>query len=142
MRRIVSGRFELGVTAGEAIAYFTPEGERSWAPGWSPAYPAGSPSEDPGTVFTTEHAGHETIWVIRDIDRVGCSAAYARVTPGLHAGEVRVGCRDVRDGSCVVSVTYDITLLTGADSELLQPYSEGNFAAMMDEWAHAVTKQL
>jgi hypothetical protein len=28
MRRVVSGRFELGVSAEEAIDFFTPEGER------------------------------------------------------------------------------------------------------------------
>ena len=92
MRRVVSGHFELTVPAKEAIGFFTPEGEKDWVPGWNPTYPAGEPSEKPGTVFITDVGGMHTIWLIQEIDRSGCTAGYSRVTPNHHAGTVKISC--------------------------------------------------
>ena len=77
MKHVSSGQFELPLSAAEAIWLFTPEGERVWEPGWNPQYPAGDPSEAPGTVFTTAAHSSETIWVIVEIDRSEGSATYA-----------------------------------------------------------------
>ena len=138
MRRVVSGSFELGVSAGEAIEFFTPEGEREWVPGWSPVYPGGEPSESPGTVFVTDAHGVDTIWLIQMIDREACSAAYARVTPGHHAGTVRVDCADRQQGGCSVSVIYEMSLLPGGDPSALDAYNDESFDAMMSQWATEV----
>ncbi len=94
VKRVVSGKFELPVSAAEAIHFFTPEGERAWVPGWNPVYPAGEASELPGTVFTTDAHGVETIWVVQKINRNDYSSAYSRVTPGHYAGTVKVQCED------------------------------------------------
>lgn len=138
LKRVASGHFGLPLSAKAAIAFFTPEGERDWVPGWNPVYPGGQPSEIPGTVFTTDVGGVDTIWLVQEIDRANCRAAYVRVTPGRHAGIVRVGCSDGSDGSCRVDVTYEMSLLPGADPRVLDTYDEGPFQAMMDEWATEV----
>ena len=64
MKRVGEGQFELPIAAAEAINLFTPEGERAWAPGWSPEYPAGEASESTGTVFTTD----DRDWELRHAD--------------------------------------------------------------------------
>jgi hypothetical protein len=137
-RRAVSGQFDLELPAQEAIELFTPEGERAWAPGWDPTYPAGDPSESPGTVFVTDHGGVETIWLIQTIDTDECTVAYSRVTPAHHAGTVRVTCDDTPLGGCVVSVAYDMSLLPGADPSALDPYDDHPFDAMMSHWSSAI----
>ncbi|MEA2001829.1 MAG: hypothetical protein U9N84_08105 [Actinomycetota bacterium] len=142
MKRVVSGKFELPVSAAEAIRFFTPEGERVWVPGWNPVYPAGEASESSGTVFTTYAGGVETIWVVQKISRNGYSCAYSRVTPGHHAGTVKVQCVDQADGGCVVMVAYDMSLLPGSDPTELDPYDDPSFAAMMGEWANEVSGAL
>lgn len=142
MRRNASGKFELPMPAAEAIGFFTPEGERSWAPGWEPMYPTGEPSETPGTVFTTSHRDVETVWVVEQIDRDAHTSAYSRITIGHHAGTVRVRCDDQTSDQCVVSVEYDMTMLPGGRSEALDAYDEPSFAAMMKEWATRVTATL
>ena len=139
MRRVVSGQFELNVPARKAIGFFTPEGEKDWIQGWSPTYPAGEPSETPGTVFTTDVAGVDTKWLIHGIDRRGCTAAYSRITPGQHAGTVQVSCDDASDGGCVVSVTYDMSLLPGSDPTGLDAFGDAPFEAMLTEWSEAVS---
>jgi hypothetical protein len=137
MRLHSSGQFVVARPAAQAIDLFTPEGERVWAPGWDPTYPAGRPSEDPGTVFVTDSGGIETTWVVMEVDRQRATAAYVRTTPGRHAGIVRVACVDAEDGHCTATVTYDMTLL-GDDASALDAYAERNFERMMQEWSSAI----
>ena len=132
-RRRSTGRFELPIPASEAIDYFTPEGERSWAPGWDPTYPAGQPTETPGTVFVTHHGDIPTVWIIGTIDRVNHAASYSRLTSGHHAGTVRVRCDDQADHRCVVSVEYDMTALA-RDPHALDAYSDEHFSGMIRAW--------
>lgn len=139
LRRQASGEFELAIAAGTAIGYFTPEGERRWAPGWDPSYPAGDVSEKPGTVFITRHGEIETVWVIEKIDRVQNTSAYSRVTVGHHAGTVRVRCQDQPSGGCRVIVEYDMTALAPDHAGVLDAYNDEHFEAMMEEWAARVT---
>ena len=138
MRRTVSGQFDVDLPAQEAIRLFTPEGERGWIAEWNPTYPAGDPSETPGTVFITDHGDTQTVWLIQTIDTDECSVAYARVTPAHHAGTVRVACDDIAHGGCVVSVTYDMSLLPGADPSALDQYNDRSFDAMMSHWSSAI----
>src|SRR5215207_6443193 len=75
-----------------ALALFTPEGERAWAPGWDPAFPAPQRTEGPGAVFVTAHGEDTTTWVMVDQDE--CRVRYARFTPGATAGTVAVAVLD------------------------------------------------
>ena len=139
MRRNVTGQFELPVTAAEAIGCFTPEGERTWVPGWDPIYPAGERTESPGTVFITADGDVETVWVIENIDRDAYVATYCRVTAGRHAGVVRVSCDDRPNDCCVVLVEYNMTTLRPDRPQVLDAYDDDAFFAMMNEWCARVT---
>jgi hypothetical protein len=134
MRYRPSGSFALERSARNAIGLFTPEGEREWVPEWDPFYPDGNASEGPGTIFTTHAHGAQTIWVILEIDRARWRSAYARVTPGHHAGTVRVHCIDADPGRCRVHVEYDMSLLPGADSVGMHGYGSDAFESMLIEW--------
>ena len=98
-----------------ALHLFTPVGERAWAPGWDPVFPAGEAGDGgaPGTVFLT--GGSTWVVVDREPDRV----RYARVLPGVRAGTVEVRLRP--DGpDTLADVTYETTALSDApfDPEL------------------------
>jgi len=136
MRYKPAGSFSVALPTGRAIELFTPEGERGWVPGWNPVYPDRSASETPGTIFTTTANRVDTTWVIIGIDRAAGTAAYARTTPGHHAGIVRVHCEAAESdpGSFRVRVEYDMTLLEGADAAELRPYEPASFDAVMQEW--------
>jgi hypothetical protein len=137
MRQQSSGEFSVSLPLADAIACFTPEGERTWVPGWDPSYAASQMSESPGTVFTTAADGIETIWVIITIDREGGRSAYARITPGHHAGTVRVQCSEESPGQTAVVVSYDMTQL-GADPSVLESYAEPGFGEMLNEWSQLI----
>jgi hypothetical protein len=142
MRHDASGRFQLPLSAAEAIGLFTPEGERDWAPGWNPEYATGRPSEGAGTVFTTAAHGSQTIWVILEIDRASGSAGYARVTPGHHGGLVHVQCIDAGPGHSNVEVSYEMSLLGDRDASNFDAYAPERFPEMMDQWSEAILDYL
>jgi hypothetical protein len=61
----VSGTIQIPLPPSEAFAFFTPTGERAWAEGWNPRLPAVVGDETkPGTVFQTDHGGHQTTWIV------------------------------------------------------------------------------
>lgn len=130
-----SGAFSLPLSAELAIELFTPEGERGWVPGWDPDYPDGKASDIPGTIFTTRADGAETLWLIIEIERAARSATYGRITPGRHAGTVRVRCSATGTEACAIEVSYDMTLLAGADPSLLDAYQPSRFDGIMEEWS-------
>lgn len=128
--------------AAQAIGLFTPEGERQWVPGWDPAYATEDVSESPGTVFTTAVGDVETYWVIIEIDRPAGRSAYARITPGRHAGTVSVECSESGENTCEVAVSYDMTLLDGADPTHMTPYERPAFEGMLEEWSDMIVDHL
>jgi hypothetical protein len=90
-----------------ALHYFTPAGERAWAPGWDPAFPAGERGDGakPGTVFLTG----ESVWIV--VDREPDRVRYARVTPGVRAGTIEVRLRPDGEGT-LADVVYETTALS------------------------------
>jgi hypothetical protein len=109
-----------------ALHLFTPVGERAWAPGWDPVFPAGERGDGaaPGTVFLTG----ASIWVV--VDREPDRVRYARVTPGVRAGTVEVRLR--ADGPhTLADVTYETTAL---DDEPFDPD--------IAHWEHAIRRAL
>jgi hypothetical protein len=133
MNRItVSGIVRVPLPPGEALALFSPAGEREWVPGWDPTFPAGEDSS-PATAFTThEH----TVWVIADSSPD--SMRYARITPGVHAGTVEVRCESA-GGETRARVTYDLTAL--GDPAALDLFAAG-YPAMLAEWERLIAAAL
>jgi hypothetical protein len=101
-----SHTLRVPLPAERALHLFTPVGERAWAPGWDPRFPAGEQGDGgaPGTVFVTG----ESTWIV--VDREPRRVRYARVTPGVRAGTVEVRIRP--DGAhALADVTYETTAL-------------------------------
>ena len=116
-----TGTITVPLPPDQAIALFTPEGERAWVPHWDPQHHS-------DTVFTTHHA---TTWIALD---AGPEAVrYARVRPGHHAGTVEVSCRAEGTGTAA-TVTYDLTPLTDG---ALDDFGAG-YDAMLAEWERRI----
>jgi hypothetical protein len=126
MRRICKGSLHVALAPERAASLFTPEGERAWAPGWDPGFPAGPD----GPVFTTH--GGETIWVALG------GLRYARVTPGVQAGTVTVRC-EPEGGGTRAHVTYDLTALS--DAADLDGFAAG-FGELMAAWERHIAAAL
>jgi hypothetical protein len=121
-----------------AIRLFTPAGERLWVEHWKPFFPGGDPPDDgdaPGTVFATSADGHETTWVV--IERSDDERAYARVTPGVWAGLVRVRCRANGASASLAEVTYDMTALTDDGRVHVTRFAE-RYPTAIGEWERLI----
>ena len=126
--------------ADEALPLFTARGERRWADGWDPEFPAGEPNEETeGTVFVTRAGDRSTYWVaaIRDPDGV----RYARTTPGFAAGTVEVQLRPADARSTQVDVTYDLTALTPEGAAELDGFAAG-YEQDIGSWEAAIEAAL
>jgi hypothetical protein len=119
----------------QAMALFTPEGERAWADGWDPHYPEPRRRDGPGAVFTTEHGSHRTTWVMVDHGHDG--VRYARVTHDMTAGTVAVDVVGFTQHTTRVRVTYDLTALTTAGATWLETF-DAHYDAEIAGWATAI----
>jgi hypothetical protein len=131
IRHRLTGIVDVPLSPGDALALFTPAGEREWVPGWDPHFPAGEDTS-PGTAFTT----HGTYWVVAD--RTPSSMRYARITPGVHAGTVEVRCEPAGTATRA-HVTYDLTAL--GDPTALDHFAAA-FPAMLEEWQRLIATAL
>jgi hypothetical protein len=137
MKRITcSSSFNLAMPPEQAIALFTPEGERLWAGDeWDPNYPvalaADADGAEPGTVFTTGAEDASTIWV--GIVKTESMVTYGRVTPGVAAGLVSVSCVAVGDRETKVEVVYDASSLSEQGEAFLTDFESG-YSAFIASW--------
>ncbi|MBL7256103.1 SRPBCC family protein [Paractinoplanes lichenicola] len=135
-----TGSFTVPLTPSEAFVLFTPRGERAWAEGWDPRFPA--PVDDdttPGTVFTTDAGGRRTTWVVTG-RTAGQAISYARVAHGATAGTVAVTLRPSTGGT-EVTVTYDLTALTAEAEPAARDFFDG-YAAYLESWRVAIDAHL
>jgi hypothetical protein len=139
-RRRLTGSIQVPLPPGAAFRLFTPCGERDWADGWEPRFPAPVADDaEPGTVFETAAHGHPTIWLVLD-RQPGRRISYARVTPQDTAGTVTVTLDDA-GGHSDVEVTYELTALTAAAAERLAGFAD-RYPAFLRSWQTAIEAAL
>ena len=132
-RARLSGSVRLPPGCEAALFLFTPRGERLWADGWDPQFPA--PADDdtePGTVFETVTGSQRTTWVVCAREP-GRSVRYARVVQGRNAGTVTVTLDDA--GSATVD--YDLTALSDAAATDLAQFA-AHYAQYLQHWEEAI----
>jgi hypothetical protein len=118
-----------------ALRLFTPEGERAWAPGWNPAFPAPQRTEGRGAVFITGDGEDATTWVMVDQDER--LVRYARFAPGATAGTVAVAVLDAEAARTRVRVSYDLTALGADGARWLEDFAAG-FNRYIAHWEKAI----
>lgn len=132
-----SGVIRVAAPIAETYPLFLASGERRWARGWDPRFPA--PAEDetqPGTVFTTAGGGTSTTWIVTAAEPPA-TISYARCTPGERAGTVVIVCRPATAHATDVEVSYDLTSLTPDAEPALQAF-EDRFPAFLEHWETAI----
>jgi hypothetical protein len=125
----LTGGFSVAAPPQQAFHYFTPLGEKQWAPGWDPRFPTADE-----TVFETHH--RTTTWVVVDWEP-GRRIRYARVAQGLTAGTVEVRLAGQGDGTSEVTVTYGLTALSETGREHLERFAAG-YEGYLREWERAI----
>jgi len=133
----VSGVVHVPLPPRDAFTLFTPTGERRWAAGWSPRFPAPALDEtEPGTVFETEKAGRRTTWLVAACTP-GAAITYARTTPDDCAGIVTIACTPNANGTTDACVGYDLTALTDAARVSLAAFA-AQYPEFLEHWRLAI----
>jgi Polyketide cyclase / dehydrase and lipid transport len=136
MTQRLSDRIHVALPTTEAFQLFTPRGEREWAHGWDPMFPA--PTSDdtaPGTVFEIDAHGHRGTWLVTDRVR-GRRIAYAQVIPGERAGTITVTLEPTEGGS-EVEVVYELTALSDTGAHDLEQFA-GRYGDYVRSWQDAI----
>jgi hypothetical protein len=134
----LSGSVLVPSAAGEPLSLFTPLGERAWAEGWDPRFPAAADDDGaPGTVFQTAHGPHQATWIVCGRE-AGRSIRYARIIPGVSMGLITVVITVPagRDG-WIATVSYDLTALSAAARAELARFAAG-FPGFLRQWTEAI----
>jgi hypothetical protein len=134
-----TAEFAVGLPPDQAMALFTPEGERRWANEWDPHYPQPGRREGPGAVFTTSHGLHQTTWVM--VDHLPDRVRYARIAHGMTAGIIAVELLASREDTTQVRVTYDLTALSSAGESWLETF-EAHYQAEIASWSAQIAAAL
>jgi hypothetical protein len=136
-----SHSFVVGMPMARAFPLFEPEGERAWAHGWNPSYvhPASGKAE-PGMVFTTNHGGEDTIWMVIRHEPSAGIVEYARVTPGSRTATVLVQCAPIDAGRTRVTVIYVFTGLSEAGNAIVRKMDDEAYRDYIESWREAIAK--
>jgi len=139
----LSGRVRVAAPVAQAFPFFTPEGERTWVPGWEPEYlhpRDGALGE--GLTFRTRHQGEDAIlWFVSRYDAARGAIEYLRVTPESRMGTVAVQCRAVDASATDATITYRLTALSPSGEAVLDAFA-GEFDAMLASWERAIAEQV
>jgi hypothetical protein len=121
-------------TIGRVFPLFSPEGERSWVPGWSPEILSGDGER--GSVFRTcSGDGRTTTWICCRFDVLTSQASYARLTEGSNIGLVDVECVAIAPALTRVKVTYTLTSLGEEGDEFVREFLEkASYTTFIEEW--------
>src|SRR5437588_11717644 len=106
----------VGLPREQALALFTPEGERRWAEGWDPQYPEPGRREGPGAVFTTRPDLDQAMSYISD--DIVCEAPPGRLE-GADAYRAFMApfVQILRDSKMIAAFGDDETALVMYDTE-------------------------
>jgi hypothetical protein len=134
----------LNGSVAEATPFFGPVREAEWAPGWAPHFlhPAEGAQRE-GVVFTTRTPkGHEQLWMLTDYDAGAGRVAYAVISPGFTANEIRI--RVVPDGDrrCNATITYRHSALVPAANGEVNQLDAHWAAAQGPHWQAAINAAL
>lgn len=137
-RARLSGLVRVPASVADPLCLFTPRGERAWAEGWEPRFPAPAADDgEPGTVFETAHGQQAVTWVVCAREP-GQSIRYARIIPGQDAGTVTVTLgRQAGWAGPVATVSYDLTALSEAATGGLARFAAG-FPQFLRHWEQAI----
>ena len=132
----LEGTVAVPLAPADAFELFTPSGERRWAPGWDPTFPASDDDETrPGTVFRTA-ARRRVTWVVVACERPH-SITYANVSDNDRAGLVQVRLQPDLSGATTATVGYVMTALSDEGDAALHEFA-AQYQQYMSQWQDAI----
>ena len=142
-RIVRKGGFTVKAPVERAFPLFTPEGELSWADGWSirRIFPLAQRDTEGAIFATSDDRGREMIWRIQKLDWPRRTSYYV-VTAGSHTTEITVLLQPGADGVTEVEVEYTYSPFTLEGAEFLRPITEEAYSRRMESWDREISHYL
>ena len=138
MKSITHSRaFEMLVPVAELFRLFSPEGEKSWVPGWDYENVMGMTELSEDYVFLTrkhDHGTRDAIWIIKKYDPKSHVVQYYKIEPDEKIGVVTVECMELEAERTKVQVTYKYLALSATGEKFVSEFSEDVYDKFIGEW--------
>jgi len=138
MKSITHSRaFEMLVPVAELFRLFSPEGEKSWVPGWDYENVMGTTELSEDYVFLTRKHDHGTtgaIWIVKTYDPKSHLVQYYKIEPDEKIGVVTVKCTELEAERTEGQVTYKYMALSATGEMVVSKCSESVYQEFITEW--------
>jgi hypothetical protein len=130
-----SGGFTLSMPPDVAFPYFSPIGEKVWAPGWDPEllHPPGV-DWAPGLLFRTRSEHGDAIWVVTALNPERHEVEYHKLEAERSVTKVSVQCTPLGPDQTEVRVTYFLVALSEAGNQLIAEMTPASYEGRMKNW--------
>ena len=125
------------VPVAELFRLFSPEGEKSWVPGWDYENVMGTTELSEDYVFLTrkhDHLTTEAIWIVKTYDPKSHLVQYYKIEPDEKIGVVTVKCNELEAERTEVQVTYKYMALSATGEMFVSEFSESVYQEFITEW--------
>lgn len=121
-----------------------PVREADWVPGWKyRLIYSQSGVAELGCVFSTPNdEGPESTWLCTEYDPAGLRIAYAWITPGLVACQLRIQLEPGPSSTTHAHIAYTYTGLSPAGNQEVERFSAEWFRTKMQGWESAINHYL
>jgi hypothetical protein len=125
------------VPVAEVFSLFSPEGEKSWVPGWDYENVMGTTELSEDYVFLTrnhDHGTREAIWIVKTYDPKSHVVQYYKIEPDEKIGVVTVKCTELEAARTKVQVTYKYLALSATGEMFVSEFNQNVYEEFIAEW--------
>jgi len=116
---------------------FSPEGEKSWVPGWDYENVMGTIELAEDYVFLTkthDHGTTDAIWVVKKYDTKSHFVEFYKIEPEDKIGIVTVECTELEAARTKIQVTYKYMALSKTGEVFVSGFNESAYEEFIGEW--------
>ena len=135
--------FEMTQPIEKLFPLFSPEGEKSWVPGWDYVNVMGTTELSENYVFLTtrhDHASTEAIWVAKSYQPESGRVQFYKIEPGDKVGVISVQCSEKGRERTQVEVSYEYIAIAEKGERFVESFDEKAHADFIGEWETLLQK--
>lgn len=129
--------FEICYPIGKLFSLFSPEGEKSWVPGWDYINLTGDAELSEDDIFLTrshDHGQSDAIWIVKRYLPDSHVVEYYKIEPENKVGIVKIQCSEVDEEITRTQVTYRYVALSRTGEMFISQFTEADYEKFIHGW--------
>jgi len=135
--------FEMAISVEKLFPLFSPEGEKSWVPGWDYENVMGTTELAEDYIFLTkthDHGTTDAIWVVKKYDPKSHFIQFYKIEPEDKVGVVTVECTELETTRTKVQITYKYIALSATGEVFISGFDDSAYEEFIGEWQTLLSK--